>query len=113
MTWKQLRRHTKGRPLRILRRFAITQSTGKQRLIDDAADGGQSARSSDQNKLQFCSALRPAEHLKALLSSQHRPRDSPREESILTGGEDWPDAYRMTPVRAEDTEGCVVIRRNG
>lgn len=48
-----------GRPYRLIKRFVITQASGKKRVIDDAAGGGQSAHSHDANHLQFCSAPRP------------------------------------------------------
>lgn len=47
-------------PYRLIPRCVITQSSGKQRVIDDAYVGLQSERSSDANKLTLCSALRPA-----------------------------------------------------
>ena len=27
----------------------------------------------------------------------------------MSGGEDWPDAYRYTPMRPEETRACVVV----
>jgi hypothetical protein len=41
MAWGELQAATQGRQLRLIRRFAITQLSGKMRVIDDAADGGQ------------------------------------------------------------------------
>ena len=41
-------------------RCVIQQSSGKQRIIDKAHTGGQSAFSSQSNKLVLCSTLRPA-----------------------------------------------------
>jgi hypothetical protein len=67
MTLQELESHQ--RQFRILRRFAITQSSGKQRVIDDGAIGGQSFHSSDQNKLFFCTALQPSVHVRALLQA--------------------------------------------
>ena len=48
---------------RLIPRFATVQSSGKKRVIDDAAKGGQCDLSQDSNKLKLCSALRPAHHL--------------------------------------------------
>ena len=28
---------------------------------------------------------------------------------LLSGGEDWPDAYRYTPMRPEESKACVVV----
>ena len=54
LRWSQLVRHTKGAPIRLIPRCVITQSSGKKRVIDDAAKGGQSALCSDANKLVLC-----------------------------------------------------------
>ena len=63
MTMAQLLRVTKGQPYRLIPRHGITQSSGKQRVIDDAARGGQSERSQDANKLVLCTPFRPAQHV--------------------------------------------------
>ena len=54
---------------RFVRRFVITQATGKSRIIDDAANGGQSDVSTDENALCFCSAIQPAHHIEAVSAS--------------------------------------------
>ena len=46
-------------PHRLIPRCVITQSSGKQCLIDDAFVGGQSATSHIANKIQLCSPLWP------------------------------------------------------
>ena len=56
MTWDELQNYVDGQRIRLIRRFVIIQSSGKKRIIDDAADGGQSDSSTDENALQFCSA---------------------------------------------------------
>lgn len=66
MYWDELLLRLQARLFTVTRRFAITQSGGKQRIIDDASAGGQSATSRDSNKLQLCSAIQPAVHLAAL-----------------------------------------------
>ena len=57
MLHEELVSHLKGEEFRLIRRFVITQSTGKQRIIDDAAAGGQSDASTDENTFGFCNAL--------------------------------------------------------
>ena len=57
MSWDELQAYVAGQQFRLIRRFVITQSSGKKRIIDDAADGGQSDSSTDENALQFCSAV--------------------------------------------------------
>ena len=99
------------RLVRLIPRFPITQSTGKVRPIDDADKGGQSELSADANHLEFCSALRPAQHVWAL-----------QQAAVLRGGtvagipdqlhsaeEDWPDAYRLVPMIPQHAEACVVV----
>ena len=65
MNLSQLKRYAKGDPYRLIPRCVITQASGKQRLIDDAARGGQSASSRDSKKLVLCTPLRPALHVQA------------------------------------------------
>ena len=110
MSHAELVTHLKGEEFRLIRRFVITQSTGKQRIIDDAAAGGQSEASTDENILGFCNALQPAHHLAALTSELvARGMPWPKDESVSSGGEDWPDAYRYTPMRPEESRACVVV----
>ena len=98
MSHEELVKHSEGQDFRLIRRFVITQSTGKQRIIDDAAAGGQSEASTDENMLGFCNALQPAHHLAALASElTERGMPWPKDEGVTSGGEDWPDAYRYTP----------------
>ena len=47
LTWRQLLRATQGKPIRLIPRCVIQQSSGKQRIIDNAHIGGQSAFSSE------------------------------------------------------------------
>ena len=96
MTEAQLRA-TKGKPHRLIPRHLITQSSGKQRVIDDAARGGQSDRSNDANKLVLCSPLRPAQHI-ALVANHFSDAEWTALMNVDAwqgAGEDWPDAYRQ------------------
>ena len=61
------KRYAEGDPYRLIPRCVTTQASGKKRLIDDAARGGQSASSRDSNKLVF--PLRPALHIQAAAAS--------------------------------------------
>jgi hypothetical protein len=54
--------HKRPTIYRLIPGHVIIQSSGKQRVIDDAARGGQSERSRDANKLVLCSPLCPAQH---------------------------------------------------
>jgi hypothetical protein len=109
LTWGELKAATQGRQLRLIRRFAITQSSGTMRVVDDTADGGQSDTSEDANKPKLCNALHPAHHLAILKQELARQgKQLPDDELLHTGGEDWPDAYRLTPMDPEDAEACVV-----
>ena len=84
---------------RLIPRMVIVQSTGKKRCIDNADAGGQTELSSDGNKLQLCSAMRPYQHVCLLEQEMEAQGQSLAtvDDSLETGGEDWPDAYRHTP----------------
>ena len=88
----------------------ITQSSGKQRVIDNADTGGQSALSSDANKLVLCTPLRPAQHAAAVEATMSEAAffAAQAEDSLEGGGEDWPDAYRHCPMSRADAKCCIV-----
>ena len=95
LTWSQLLRATQGKPIRLIPRCVIQQSSGKQRIVDNAHAGGQSAFSSESNfKLVLCSALRPAQH--AALAISAFGFDRAKEVLQHDGGEDWPNASART-----------------
>eukprot|EP00438_Fugacium_kawagutii_P021872 Skav233041 [mRNA] locus=scaffold909:1185193:1185945:- [translate_table: standard] len=107
----ELQRFLKGAPFRLIPRHVITQSSGKQRVIDDGHLGGQSDRSSDANKLTLCSALRPAQHV-ALVMRRWSPAQLAlfqEGDSWETGQEDLPSAYRFCPVDPVESRGCIVV----
>ena len=106
-----LLREVRGAPFRLILRCAITQSSGKQRMIDNADAGGQSSLSSGPNKLTLCSPIRPAQHT-ALTTSAMSPDEfqaAQESDSWEGGGEDWPDAYRHCPMPREHALCCVVV----
>eukprot|EP00435_Cladocopium_sp_Y103_P011577 s4074_g3.t1 len=108
MTWSSLLRAVKDKPFRLIPRHVNTQ--GKQRVIDDAARGGQSERSQDANKLVLCSHLRPAQHV-ALVAQELSAAEWTAllaVDSWQGAGEDWPDAYRQSPISPAEALGCVV-----
>ena len=110
LTKSELCTNLHGSPFRLIPRCVITQSSGKQRVIDDAHRGGQSETSRDSNKLVLCSALRPAQHVQALLQGIS-PADMIRlseSDSLESGGEDWPDAYRHSPMSTFEASHCIV-----
>lgn len=59
----------KGRRFRLIPRCVITQANGNQRIIDDAARGGQGELSAGQNELVLCTPLRPAQHIAAVAAT--------------------------------------------
>lgn len=103
-------REIKGRAHRLIPRCVITQSSGKQRVIDNADTGGQSERSQDANKLQLCSPFRPAQQIANTLQrmSCQQLVEARAGDAWQTGGEDWPDAYRHSPMSRAESLGCVV-----
>ena len=108
MTLQQLQ--AMGQPFRLLKRFVITQASGKKRVIDDAASGGQSFFSQDSNQLQFCSAVQPCHHLQALVQACEAVLGPWSEYGapVSTFGEDLPDAYRKIPMFPPHSWACVV-----
>ncbi|CAE7417046.1 unnamed protein product [Symbiodinium sp. CCMP2592] len=111
LSWSELLRHTKGKPIRLIPRCVISQASGKQRVIDNADHGGQSELSSDSNKLVLCSALRPAQHVSLAMrcASPAVARRLLEEDQWEGGGEDWPDAYRHCPMDENQSRACVVV----
>ena len=110
LTRTELLREIRGQPHRLIPRCVITQSSGKKRIIDDAAVGGQSASSRDANKLVLCTPLRPAQHVQAIISyllGEDR-LTAQVSDSFESGGEDWPDAYRHSPMSRQESLLCVV-----
>ena len=112
LTSRELHARLRGQPFRLIPRprCVITQSSGKQRVIDNADAGGQSALSADANKLVLCSPLRPAQHISAVLRIMDREAfQAACQHAWESGGEDWPDAYRHSPMSQEETRGCIVV----
>ena len=111
MTRQEMLRRLKNQPHRLIPRCVITQSSGKQRIIDNADVGGQSALSSDANKLVLCSPLRPAQHI--AITHHYLDAEGFRQAQAgaawESGGEDWPDAYRHSPMGRAESLGCVVV----
>ena len=91
-------------------RCVTQQSSGKQRIIDNAHTGGQSSLSSESNKLVLCSALRLAQRAALAISAFgfDRAKEVLQRDSLEGGGEDWPHAYRSCPMSADESRTCVV-----
>ena len=107
MSDQQLLAKVGDAPFRLIPRKVITQSSGKQRIIDDAFVGKQSELSSDGNKLTLCSPLRPAQHIQVALTCA--VAEDLASAQWETGGEDWPNAYRYCPMSYADSLACVVV----
>ena len=81
--WDELAAH--HRPFRLIKRFVITQASGKKRVIDDAASGGQSLCSRYGNKMQFCSAMQPCAHVQALAAAVEQRYRRPSRIDLWRG----------------------------
>ena len=94
----------------LIRRFCIQQPSGKLRVIDDAADGGQSALSSDANKLDLCTSIQPGLHVQLLwqAASSSSHQSELLQAGIWSGGEDLPNAYRHVPMNPEQSNMAIV-----
>lgn len=111
--WDELLAHQ--RPFTLIKRFVITQASGKKRVIDDAASGGQRLFSHDGSKLQFCSAMQPCADVQALAAAaewKYGP-NAPLPEAVVTCGEDLPDAYRKIPMNPDSSWACIVSYPGG
>ena len=84
--------------------------TGKLRVIDDAADGGQSALSSDAKRLDLCTSIQPGLHVQLLwqAASSSSHREELLRAGIWSGGEDLPNAYRHVPMRPDHSNMAIV-----
>ena len=101
----------KRRRFRLIPRCVITQANGNQRIIDDAARGGQGELSAEQNELVLCTPLRPAQHIAAVAATM--PEElwghCQRSDQWLGSGDDWPQAYRHSSISFEEALACVVV----
>ena len=66
--------------------------------------GGQSDLSSDRNKLVSCSPLRPVQHIAAITSVASDALWT-ADDRWLGAGEDWPQAYRHSPISFDESLG--------
>ena len=108
MTWAQLCQELPQ--FRLIRRFCIQQPSGKLRVIDDAADGGQSALSSDANKLDLCTSIQPGLHVQLLwqAASSSAHASELLQAGVWSGVEDLPNAYRYVPMKPTHSNMAVV-----
>ena len=108
MTWAQLCQELPQ--FRLIRRFCIQQPSGKLRVIDDAADGGQSALSSDANKLDLCTSIQPGLHVQLLwqAASSSAHASELLQAGVWSGGEDLPNAYRYVPMKRTHSNMALV-----
>ena len=108
LTWAQLCQELPR--FRLIRRFCVQQPSGKLRVIDDAADGGQSALSSDANKLDLCTSIQPGLHVQLLwqAASSSSHQSELLQAGIWSGGEDLPNAYRHVPMKPEQSNMAIV-----
>ena len=111
MSKSELEEFVQGQPYRLIRRKVIVQPNGKKRAIDDADEGGQSELSSDGNKLLLCSAVRPVQHCRLISSKLELEgvQVATMQDTLESGGEDWPSAYRYTPMKPAHSMFCVVV----
>ena len=77
----------------------------------NAESGGQSALSSDSNKLVLCSPLRVAQHIAVTMRQMELQalQLARSQDAWECGGGDWPNAYRHSPMSFQESLGCVVV----
>ena len=86
-------------------RAASPQASGKQRVIDDAAVGGQSDRSANSDKLVLCTPLRPAQQAAAMLA--HVP---PNERRLIAQSDSLCSRAVRTSPMPTGTAPCPWMR---
>ena len=97
LSWSQLCQQV--RHFRLIRRFCIQQPSGKLRVIDDAADGGQSELSHDSNKLDLCTSIQPGLRVQLLWRAVN---PLPNAGTLLA------DGYRHVSMVPEHSDLAVV-----
>ena len=104
-------RHIGDQAHRLIPRCVITQSSGKQRVIDNGDTGGQSDLSSNASTLTLCSPVRPAQHISLVMHrwSEEEVAEFCQNDAWETGQEDLPSAYRYCPKSQQESLGCIVV----
>lgn len=112
LSWRTFKdKHPPG-SFRLIQRFVVTQSSGKRRVCDDGYAGGHTELTTECNYLQLCNALQPARHIQCLEDALRMRQESLAHGDLYaidSGGEDWPDACRFTPVDPAQRLLCVVL----
>ena len=90
-------------------RFETIQASGKHRPIDDGKRFGHNAASGFTETIECCSAFQPVVHARALAQQAMLQGAAQRlsQQTLETGGEDMPEAYRWVP--ADPREGSLNV----
>ncbi len=82
-----------------MQRFETVQANGKQRPFDDGKRFGHNSACGFRETIECCSAFQPAVHARALVQQAclHQATEQLAQQTLETGGEDMPDAYRWVP----------------
>ena len=90
-------------------RFETVQASGKQRPIDDGKRFGHNSASGFTETIECCSAFQPVVHARALVEQATLQGQLPglSQQTLETGGEDMPEAYRWVP--AHPKEGALNV----
>ena len=90
-------------------RFETIQASGKHRPIDDGKRFGHNSARGFTETIECCSAFQPAAHARALAQQAvlHGCDVLLFQQTLETGGEDMPEAYRWVP--ADPGEGSLNV----
>ena len=90
-------------------RFETIQARGKHRPVDDWKRFGHNSASGFTETIECCSAFQPVVHAQALAQQAilQGSEASLSQQSLETGGEDMPEAYRWAP--ADPQEGALNV----
>ena len=80
-------------------RFETIQASSKHRPIDDGKSFGHNSASGFTETIEFCSAFQPVVHARALAQQAilHGCETRLFQQTLESGGEDLPEAYRWVP----------------
>ena len=109
MTWQEADRKWGTGKWLPMPRFETVQASGKQRPIDDCKRFGHNSASGFTETIECCSAFQPVVHARALVeqATQQCKLTHLAQQTLETGGEDMPDAYRWVP--ADPREGALNV----
>lgn len=91
-------------------RCDIVQNSEKKYIIDNVDIGAQFEWFVEYNKLVLYSAIHPAHYVAAVRAWLQDTEWQPfiYTHKFISGGKDWPDAYKHLPISFTESKGCIL-----